>query len=164
MRMRALQIRCTSQEASVGCLKAHQASDKEKITQYKEAMQTLNAESKAQKARITELEKNACRVEELTKENSNLMTKLAALFGMWKGLRPMPSLSFKCPNLTLMSWLISLLKGFKHFHKQAILLFPNFGLDFHQVQINLSVSSTTLGGGEVIVDDVVDLEVSDGNG
>lgn len=33
----------------------------------------------AQKARITELEKNARQVEELTKENSNLMTELAAL-------------------------------------------------------------------------------------
>ena len=75
----------------------------------------------------------------------------------------MPSLSFKRPNLTLMSWVISLLKGFKHFHKQAILFFPNSGLDFHQVQINLSVSPTTLGAGEVIVDDVVDLEVSGGD-
>ena len=77
--MRALQIRCTSQEAFVGRLKAHQASDKEKITQYKEAMRTLNVEIKAQKARITELKKNARRVEELTKENSNLTTELAAL-------------------------------------------------------------------------------------
>ena len=63
-----------------------------------------------------------------------------------------------------MSWVISLLKGFKHFHEQAILFFPNSGLDFHLVQINLSVPSTTLGGGEVIVDNVVDLEVSDGDG
>ena len=80
MRMRAFQIRCTLQEASVGCLKAHQASDREKITQYIEAMWTLNAEIKAQKARITELEKNARRVEELTKENSNLTTELVALY------------------------------------------------------------------------------------
>ena len=43
-------------------------------------MRTLNAEIKAQKARITELEKNACRVEELTKENSNLTTELVALY------------------------------------------------------------------------------------
>ena len=76
----------------------------------------------------------------------------------------MPSLSFKRPNLTLMSWVINLLKGFKHFHEQAILLFPNSGLDFHLVQINLSVPLMTLGGGKVIVDDVVDLEVSDGDG
>lgn len=75
----------------------------------------------------------------------------------------MPSLSFKRPNLTLMSWVISLLKGFKNFHKYGILLFPNSGLDFHQVQINLSVSPMTLGGGKVIVDDVVNLEVSDGD-
>ena len=61
-------------------MKAHQASDKEKITQYIEAMRTLNAEIKAQKARITELEKNARRVEELTKENSNLTTELVALY------------------------------------------------------------------------------------
>ena len=33
----------------------------------------------AQKARITELEKNAHQVEDLTKENSNLATELAAL-------------------------------------------------------------------------------------
>ena len=43
-------------------------------------MWTLNAEIKAQKARITELEKNARRVEELTKENSNLTTELVALY------------------------------------------------------------------------------------
>ena len=61
-------------------MKAHQASDKEEITQYIEAMRTLNAEIKAQKARITELEKNARRVEELTKENSNLTTELVALY------------------------------------------------------------------------------------
>ena len=78
--MRALQIKCTLQEASVGCSKAHQASDNEKITQYIEAMRTLKADIKAQKARITELEKNARRVEELTKENSNLTTELVALY------------------------------------------------------------------------------------
>ena len=33
----------------------------------------------AQKARITKLEKNARQVEELTKENSNLVTELVAL-------------------------------------------------------------------------------------
>lgn len=76
----------------------------------------------------------------------------------------MPLLSFKHPKLTLMSWVISLLKGFKHFHKQAILLSLNFGLDFHQVHINLSVPLTTLEGGEVIIDDMVNLEVSDGDG
>nr|POE80590.1 hypothetical protein CFP56_14998 [Quercus suber] len=44
VRMRAIQIRCTSQEVSIGHLKAHQAFDREKTIQYKEAMWTLNAE------------------------------------------------------------------------------------------------------------------------
>nr|POF02642.1 hypothetical protein CFP56_39622 [Quercus suber] len=43
-----------------------------RITEYKESMPTLSAKVNTQKVRISELEKSACQVDELTKENTNL--------------------------------------------------------------------------------------------
>ena len=44
MKIRALQIRCTAQEAVVKCLKTRLAVDEEKIKESNEAMRTLNGE------------------------------------------------------------------------------------------------------------------------
>jgi len=73
--MRTLQIRCAAYEALVKCLKQCPETNGE----YKESMRTLNTEVNTQKDRISELEKNVYRVDELTKENTNLMTKLTNL-------------------------------------------------------------------------------------
>ena len=73
--MRTLQIRCAAYVALVTCLKQCLETNGE----YKEFLRTLNAEVNTQKDRISELEKNVYWVDELTKENTNLMTKLTNL-------------------------------------------------------------------------------------
>ena len=41
MRMRALQVRCASQEASIKCLKEHIGSKADALKKFKESSQTL---------------------------------------------------------------------------------------------------------------------------
>lgn len=68
VRTRSLQIRCVEHKASVKHLNKLQDSDGDRIAEYKEAMHNLNIEINTQRARISELEKSACQVDELTKE------------------------------------------------------------------------------------------------
>ena len=74
--MRALQIRWTTKEESVKCLKSHLEIEEETLKKFKESLQTLNAEHNDQKDKM---QGSARQVEEVTKENSNLKTKLTAL-------------------------------------------------------------------------------------
>nr|POE54674.1 hypothetical protein CFP56_25034 [Quercus suber] len=62
--------------AVVKRLKTHLETEGDQIKEYKEPIYLLNGEVNTQKAKVTQLEGIARRVEELTKANTNLTTEL----------------------------------------------------------------------------------------
>ncbi|XP_030959916.1 uncharacterized protein LOC115981728 [Quercus lobata] len=76
VRMRTLQIRWIDKEASVKCLRNRLETKEETLKKFKESLQTLNTKLKKQKDKV---QGSTREVKDVTKENSNLKTKLTAL-------------------------------------------------------------------------------------
>lgn len=147
--MQAFQIRCATQEALVKRLKAHLAVDGDQIKEYKDSIRLLNSEVKAKKEKLSELKGSTCRVEELTKANSNRMTELTAVYEHVDKAKANAVADFKYSQPYFNELRIPQDDDFEDFCKQVILLLP--GLEFSQIYINTSVP-TTPGEGDVIVE------------
>lgn len=76
------------------------------------------------------MEGSTHQVEELTKENSNLRTKLTALCEHVDKVKDEAITKFQTSQAYFDEIGIQYGNGFEDFHKQAILLFP--GMDFSQ--------------------------------
>ena len=61
---------------SVKCLRSHLETKEETSKKFKESFQDLNTELNEQKDKV---QRSAYQIEEVTKKNSNLKTKLTAL-------------------------------------------------------------------------------------
>ena len=61
---------------SVKCLRSYLEVEEETSKKFKESFQNLNTELNKQKDKV---QRSACQVEEVTKKNSNLKTKLTSL-------------------------------------------------------------------------------------
>ena len=61
---------------SVKCLRSHLETKEETSKKFKESFQNLNTELNEQKDKV---QRSACQIEEVTKKNSNLKTKLTTL-------------------------------------------------------------------------------------
>ena len=86
---------------------------------------------------------SACQVEEVTKENSNLKTKLTALRKHMDKIRDEAITELQTSQAYFNEMGVQYGDSFEDFRKQAILWF--FGLDFSQIQINTSVPITPAG-------------------
>ena len=60
----------------VKCLRSQLETEEETLKKFKESLQNLNTELNEQKDKV---QGSVCQVEEVTKENSNIKTKLTAL-------------------------------------------------------------------------------------
>ena len=76
VRVQALQVRCTSREASIKCLKEHLGSKADALKKFKKSSQTLSQEVVDLKVKLNGM---AQQTDDLMKENANLKFEVVAL-------------------------------------------------------------------------------------
>ena len=125
---------------SVKCLRSHLETEEETSKKFKESFQNLNTELNEQKDKV---QRSACQIEEVTKKNSNLKTKLTALRKHMDKIMDEVVTELQTPQAYFNEMGVQYGDSFEDFRKQAILLF--LGLDFSQIQINTLVLMTSAG-------------------
>lgn len=95
---------------------------------YKEAMQNLNDNVKEQNEKLSQLEGNAYRAEELQKVNTNLVTELTAFRKQIDQVKAHAVAEFQTSKPYFDKLGVQYGNRFKDFHKQVTFLF--LGVDF----------------------------------
>lgn len=143
--MRALQIKCAALQAMVKHLCTRMATDSKDLKKFKDALRLLNGEVNDYKA---QLEGGACRVEELTKANTNLTIELATLCEQVDKTKANAVEEFKDSQPYFVKLGDQYDEGFEDFRKLAIASFPS--LDYSQIQIGSTVLMTPHGGNVIV--------------
>nr|POE61313.1 hypothetical protein CFP56_51615 [Quercus suber] len=135
--MQALQIRCTSWEASVKCLKNHLETEADSLKKFKKSAQTLGQEVIELKAKLGGV---THQTDELMKENADLKSKVATVHKHMDKVKEEAIEEFQVSQPYFNEVGGYYRDGFEDFRKQDVLLFLD--LNFSQIQIRLNASMT----------------------